>query len=81
MGSADVALFPNCSLQESSNTWLMNFLAQVLVLKSTAYADDMTVFLIDSGKPHALLDILVLYSQAFNARLNHHKTLAVLLSG
>ncbi|KAG1050687.1 hypothetical protein G6F43_007057 [Rhizopus delemar] len=59
----------------------MNFLAQVLELKSTTYADDMAVLLIDYSKPHVLLDILALYSQTSSARLNRHKALAGLLSG
>ncbi|KAG1167185.1 hypothetical protein G6F36_012651 [Rhizopus arrhizus] len=59
----------------------MNFLAQVLELKSTTYAADMAVLLIDYSKPHVLLDILALYSQTSSARLNRHKALAGLLSG
>ncbi|KAG1295391.1 hypothetical protein G6F66_004365 [Rhizopus arrhizus] len=46
-----------------------------------AYADDLAVFLVDSGELHALLDILALYSRASSARLNRHKTLAISLSG
>ncbi|KAG0755182.1 hypothetical protein G6F24_012005 [Rhizopus arrhizus] len=69
------------SFQVGSATRLTNPLAQVPILKSMAYADDLAVFPVDSGELHVLLDILALYSRASNARLNRHKTLAISLSG
>ncbi|KAG1438449.1 hypothetical protein G6F46_014487 [Rhizopus delemar] len=40
-----------------------------------AYADNIAIFLVDPSELHALLDVLDLYSRAFNARLNRQKNL------
>ncbi|KAG1277445.1 hypothetical protein G6F66_012295 [Rhizopus arrhizus] len=69
------------SFQVGFATRLTNPLAQVPILKTMAYTDDLAIFLVDSGELHALLDILALYSRASNARLNRHKTLTISPSG
>ncbi|ORE08783.1 hypothetical protein BCV72DRAFT_191742, partial [Rhizopus microsporus var. microsporus] len=46
-----------------------------------AYADDILVFFSDSLEITQVLDVLHLYEQASNAKLNRYKTIAVSLSG
>ncbi|KAG1018649.1 hypothetical protein G6F26_010776 [Rhizopus arrhizus] len=72
---------PGFPFQEGSDTRLANSLTQTPVLKNVAYADDIAVFLVNSGQFHALLDILTLYFRVSNACLNRYKTLAASLSG
>ncbi|KAG1053177.1 hypothetical protein G6F43_004728 [Rhizopus delemar] len=50
-------------------------------VKYLAYADDVLVFLKGPIELEALLQLVSLYGRASNAKLNHHKTLAVSLSG
>lgn len=69
------------SFQEGSDTRLTNPLIQIPIFKSMAYADDIAVFLVDSGEAHALLDILAFYSRASIVHLNSYKTSAVLPLG
>ncbi|KAG1418068.1 hypothetical protein G6F58_005225 [Rhizopus delemar] len=72
---------PGFPFQEGSDTRLANSLTQTPVLKNVAYADDMAVFLVNSGQFHALLVILTFYFRVSNACLNRYETLAVTLSG
>ncbi|KAG1254667.1 hypothetical protein G6F68_010736 [Rhizopus microsporus] len=72
---------PGFPFQEGSDTRLANSLTQTPVLKNVAYADDIAVFLVNSGQFHALLVILTFYFRVSNACLNRYETLAVTLSG
>lgn len=53
---------PDFPFQKGSDTWLANSLTQAPVLKNTAYADDIAVFLVNSSEFHALHNILILFS-------------------
>ncbi|KAG1048844.1 hypothetical protein G6F43_008790 [Rhizopus delemar] len=68
-------------LERSIHPGLSNLARSSPPVKALAYADDVLVFLKGPTELQVLLQLVSLYGRASNAKLNHHKTLAVSLSG
>ncbi|KAG1546419.1 hypothetical protein G6F46_009806 [Rhizopus delemar] len=75
------SLISGFTFPRSTQSGLSNLARSSPPVKALAYADDVLVFLKGPTELQVLLQLVSLYGRASNAKLNHHKTLAVSLSG